>query len=93
MVVGRNDPDLLATLDAEDDFDLAPRLAEIDIPTLVTGGGHDQFYDDAMFETTRAGMPSARLELAPRRGHMGTFGNRRLARRVLRFLESDELER
>lgn len=87
VVVGRNDLDLLVTLDAEDSFDLAPRLAAIETPTLVTGGGLDRFYSREMFEGTRAGMPRARLELSPRRGHLGAFGNRALGRQILRFLD------
>ncbi len=92
LVVGRDDTDLLATLDAEDTFNLASKLTTIDTRTLVTGGGHDHFYGDAMVEI-RTRMPRARLELVPRRGHMGTLGNRKLARRVLRFLDNAELER
>lgn len=88
LVVGRDDQDLLATLDAEDSFDLTPRLPEMRTPTLVTGGGNDQFYGSEIFTGTQAALPQAHLELYPRSGHMGTLGNRPLARRVLRFLES-----
>jgi pimeloyl-ACP methyl ester carboxylesterase len=91
LVVGHDDADLLATLDAEDSFDLTSRLSTIDTRTLITGGGRDRFYGEEMART-RAGMPLARLELSPRDGHMGSLSNRRIARRVLRFLDGETTE-
>ena len=87
LVVGRDDTDLLRTLDAEDIFDLAPRLGAITTPTLVTGGARDRYYSCEMFEGTRAAMPQAHLKLYPRSGHIGTFGNRLLAQHIRLFLE------
>lgn len=91
MVVGRGDSDLVVTLDAEDSFDLSPRLADMATPILVTGGGNDQFYGSEIFARTHAALPQSRLELYPRSGHIGTLGNRLLARHILSFLESPEL--
>jgi pimeloyl-ACP methyl ester carboxylesterase len=90
LVVGRNDADLLRTLDAEDAFDLAPRLGAMTTPTLVTGGARDRYYGTELFEGTHAAMPQARLKLYPRSGHISTFGNRTLARHILRYLESPD---
>ena len=87
MVVGRRDPDLLVTLDAEDAFDLKSRLGQIETPTLITGGGRDRFYTAALFEATRAAMPNATLKVYARGGHVGTLGNRSLAQHILQFLE------
>lgn len=89
VVVGRDDTDLLALLDAEDSFDIAPRLGAIDIRTLVTGGGHDRFYTSALFDATSRMLPQSTLTIYPRGGHLGIAGNRRLARAVLEFLSSD----
>jgi pimeloyl-ACP methyl ester carboxylesterase len=86
VVVGHNDPDLLVTLDAEDGFDLEGRLQTIETPTHILGGGRDRFYTAALFEATQAAMPNATVAIYPRAGHIGTFGNRRLAREILRYL-------
>lgn len=89
IVVGSRDPDLLVLLDAEDEFDLLTELAGIRARTLVLGGAHDRFYSAAMFGTTAAALPDAKLELDPRGGHLGIIGNRSLAIRILRFLDED----
>lgn len=70
-VVGRGDPDLLATIEAEDPFTLCARLPEIGTPTLIVGGERDACYGRALLEQTAAGLPRARLVLLPRRGHLG----------------------
>jgi pimeloyl-ACP methyl ester carboxylesterase len=89
IVVGREDADLLVTLDAEDTFDLSDRLAEISIPTLVAGGEHDRFYTATLFEDTAARISNAKLTIYPGAGHIGTQGNRPLVRDILAFLEKD----
>jgi pimeloyl-ACP methyl ester carboxylesterase len=85
-VVGRDDVDLVVTLDAEDSFDLGARLDTITIPTLIAGGAHDRFYSRALFEHISTRMPNARLALYPQAGHIGIQGNRRLVREILQFL-------
>jgi pimeloyl-ACP methyl ester carboxylesterase len=87
-VVGHLDPDLLVTLDAEDDFDLEERLGAIEAPTLIAGGERDSFYSCELFENTSRRMPNARLSLYPGAGHLGTQGNPRLAREILTFLDA-----
>ena len=85
-VVGKGDPDLLATIDAEDAFDLTERLGSITTPTLIVGGDRDAFYQGGVFEETAALLPHGRLVLYQGKGHMATTA-RRLAREVLMFLD------
>jgi len=54
-----DDPDMLATLDAEDTFDLRDRLTEITVPTLVVAGARDPFYSEGLFRETAA-LPGTR---------------------------------
>ncbi|WP_165372857.1 alpha/beta fold hydrolase [Pengzhenrongella frigida] len=82
--------DLLATIQAEDRFDLTDRLHEIRAPVLVVGGTRDLYYDGAnVFVLTADRIPDARLILYPGKGHLGTVSNRRLPRDVLAFLAED----
>ena len=62
--------DLLATLDAEDGFDLASCLGAIRAPTLIVAGGRDPFYTPVVFEQTRQLIPNSHLFVRPRRGHV-----------------------
>ncbi|MCU1414903.1 MAG: hydrolase [Microbacteriaceae bacterium] len=88
VVVGHLDPDLLATLDAEDGFDLEARLEGIEAPTLIAGGENDRYYSSELFERTSERMPHAQLSIYPGAGHLGTQGDPRLAREILTFLEA-----
>lgn len=90
IVVGRKDGDLLATLDAEDEFDLSERVPDIAVPTLVTGGANDRFYTAELIADTAGRIPHASLRIYPRAGHIGTQGNRRLVRDILAFLAVDQ---
>jgi pimeloyl-ACP methyl ester carboxylesterase len=79
--------DLLATIQAEDRFDLTDRLAQIRVPVLVVGGTRDQYYDSGrVFVRTADRIPGARLILYPGKGHIGTVSSRSLPRDVLAFL-------
>lgn len=78
--------DLVATIDAEDDFDLRGRVGEIRAPTLVIGGGRDRFYERALYVETAELIPGARLLLYPRRGHTTAIADPRFARDVRSFL-------
>ena len=80
--------DMIATIKAEDTFDLGGRLGEISAPTLVIGGGRDPFHPTELFRETAQGIPDARLVLYEGRGHGGTFADRRFARDVVAFLTS-----
>ncbi|WP_394770003.1 alpha/beta fold hydrolase [Lacisediminihabitans sp.] len=87
IVVGKDDPNLLVLLDAEDEFDLHGRLPEITAPTLVLGGDSDGFYPESLFRETALRIRSARLVLYRGVGHMTTHGNHRLAADVRAFLD------
>ena len=88
LFIGRGwDPsDMIATIEAEDAFDLRGRLGQISAPTLVVGGGRDHFYSRELFEETADGIPNARLVLYEDRAHGGTFADRRFGRDVVAFL-------
>lgn len=64
--------DLLATLDAEDAFDVRESLHRVSAPTLVLGGDKDVFYSRALFEQTAAGIPDGTAHVFPGWGHMRT---------------------
>jgi pimeloyl-ACP methyl ester carboxylesterase len=84
--------DMIATIEAEDGFDVGQRLGAIKVPTLVVGGAKDQFYQangERLIAETAARIHGARLVLYERRGHAGTFLDRRLPRDVLAFLAED----
>lgn len=61
--------DLLVTLDAEDVFDVEVDLPRITAPTLVIGGGNDNFYSRELFEGTAAGVGDGRVHIFPGWGH------------------------
>ncbi len=86
-IFGTADPDMLATIDAEDAFDLTHRLGSITTPTLVVGGDRDAFYGAQVFEETAALLPHGRLMLRKGKSHMGAATGARLTRDVLAFLE------
>ena len=51
---------MMATIRAEDAFDLGDRLgAEISAPTLVIGGSRDPFYPTELFRGTTLTLPGA----------------------------------
>lgn len=65
-----DDPtDLLATIDAEDVFDVEADLARITAPTLVIGGDKDRFYSRELFEGTAAGVSNGRVHIFRGYGH------------------------
>lgn len=80
---------MIATIEAEDAFDVGERLGEIRAPTLVVGGGRDRFYPPELFEETAERIPNARLVLYENRGHDGTFADRRFGRGVVAFLAGE----
>jgi pimeloyl-ACP methyl ester carboxylesterase len=82
---GRGCTDLLATLEAEDVFDLHDRLAGITPPTLVVGGGRDACYGHELLEQTAALISHGTALVYPRKGHIGVQ-NRRVAHDIQTFL-------
>jgi len=85
-VMGKGDPDLLATIKAEDAFDLTrKRLDAVGVPVLVIGGDRDAFYGGGVFEETASLLPRGRVVLCERKGHVGP-ANPRVVREVMKFL-------
>jgi pimeloyl-ACP methyl ester carboxylesterase len=77
--------DMLATIEAEDAFDLCDRLGEIRAPTLVAAGDADRFYGEEI-RRTADGIPGARLVLAPGKGHLQAATDKELVREMLAFV-------
>ena len=66
----RMDPaDLLATIAAEDAFDVEGRLPDVTAPTLVIGGSRDPFYSEDLFRRTADGIPGGRAVVFRGKGH------------------------
>ena len=80
---------MLATIDAECDFDVRDRLREIKATTLVIGGTRDRAFSTELFRATAAGTPGARLVLYEGRGHLGTMLDPRFGRDVAAFLHDE----
>jgi pimeloyl-ACP methyl ester carboxylesterase len=70
LAIGRNDRELLRTIDAEDGFDLRTHLSKVRAPTLLIGGGRDGYYSPELLEQTAAGIPDAEHVDLPRKGHL-----------------------
>lgn len=66
----RDRDDLVATIEAEDGFDLARCQTPIQAPTLIIGGVKDRFYSPALFTETARLIPNSQLHLSNRRGHI-----------------------
>ena len=81
---------MIATIEAEDAFDVGDRLGEISAPTLVIGGGRDRFYPSELFRETSRRIPNARLLIYENRAHGGTFADRRFGRDVIAFLKEEQ---
>jgi pimeloyl-ACP methyl ester carboxylesterase len=78
--------DLLATLEAEDEFDLATCAGAITAPTLIVAGGRDRFYGPSLFAETAALISRSRLSVFARRGHLSVARDRRALAQVAGFL-------
>lgn len=78
--------DMIATLEAEDGFDLARCAEPIAAPTLLVAGGRDRFYPRELFEETVRLIPDCRLELVERRGHIDVTRDPGATARIAEFL-------
>ena len=88
-----NDPedptDLLATIRAEDGFDVCGDLHRITAPTLIIVGGRDRFYSTELFERTARNIPDARLVLYSHRGHVGVIAASAVRDQIRHFLTTE----
>jgi pimeloyl-ACP methyl ester carboxylesterase len=78
--------DMIATIEAEDAFDVCDRLGEITTPILVVGGDKDGFYSPELFRRTAQGVQNGRLQLYAGHGHVSSLSGKRFARDTLAFL-------
>ena len=78
--------DLVATISAEDVFDLAACPSPVRAPTLIIAGRVDRFYTPALFEETAALIPDSELHMLERRGHIAVLRDRRSIATLVRFL-------
>lgn len=81
--------DMIATYEAEVDFDIGGRLGEISVPTLVICGGRDRAFTPELFRQTAERIPEARPIVYEGRGHGGSLTDRRFARDVVSFLMAE----
>ena len=58
--------DMVATIDAEDGFDLATCASPVRAPALILAGRLDRFYSPALFEETAALIPVSELRIGRR---------------------------
>ena len=77
--------DLAATIEAEDDFDLA-RLDTIQAQTLVVCGRDDIFYPPELFEETARLIPDSELVMLDNRGHIDALSDPRARAAIRRLL-------
>ncbi len=77
---------MLATIDAEVGFDVAPQLNQIHALTLLIAGGKDRAFPLDLIQATTAGILNSRLIVYPRAGHIGTMVNRHFGHDVAAFL-------
>ena len=80
-----NPTDAIATLRAEDGFDIRDRLTSVPTETLVICGARDHFWTLDMFAETAYRMPRGRLVMYPDQGH-GLVTSKQFFVDVLSFL-------
>jgi pimeloyl-ACP methyl ester carboxylesterase len=78
--------DVLVTLDAEDAFDVEADLPHVTAPTLVIGGGNDNFYTQELFQGTAAGVQDGRVHIFPGWGHVRASGSTATAHLTVGFM-------
>ena len=82
-----DDPsDMLATIDAEDRFDITDRLWSIEAATLVIGGDHDELNSAAILRDTADRIPSGRSIILPGKGHVRAAGSGTTIRHLTEFI-------
>ena len=78
--------DIVATIDAEDGFDLASCASPVRAPALILAGRLDRFYSPALFEETAALIPGSQLRIIERRGHVTVMRDQRFIGALVGFL-------
>jgi pimeloyl-ACP methyl ester carboxylesterase len=85
-IVPADPADVLVTLDAEDAFDVAADLRHVTAPTLVIGGGKDNFYTQELFQGTAAGVQDGRVHIFPGWGHVRASSSTATAHLTMGFM-------
>ena len=78
--------DLAATLEAEDEFDLARCTNQIRAPTLIAAGAEDRAYPSELLQEPARLIPGSSLRRLDGRGHMTALTDRRFTTAVEAFL-------
>lgn len=78
--------DMLATVEAEDRFDVMDRLGEITAPTLVIGGERDELNSPAILRDTAAGIPLGSAIVLSGKGHVRAAGSGRTIALLTEYL-------
>lgn len=92
-IYGKASADMIATINAEDDFNLRTRLGEISAPTLVVAGEKDPLFSEDLCAETAALVPNGRFLLYDGKGHLETMMNAGLAADVFGFLDAQDVYR
>ena len=80
---------MIATIMAEDAFDIGDRLHEISAPTWSLVGAATASTRPICFRKTANGIPNAHLILYENRAHGGTVADRRFGSDVVAFLTTE----
>lgn len=89
LVIGRDDPELVLTIEAEDGFDLRGDLSRVAAPTLLIGGGRDGYYSPEFLARTADGIPSAVHVELPRKGHLSAMLDGAVRRAIRAHLQPE----
>lgn len=81
--------DMLATLEAEDAFDVRADLSRITAPTLVIGGSKDPFYSRKLFEETALEVADGRAHVFAGWGHARAASSTATRNLALGFMLSE----
>lgn len=82
LVVGADDHDLIAEIEAEDRMDLRSRIDRLTVPTVVFGGSQDGYYSPDLFAETADRVADAEYVAFPAKGHVTASTDRAVARAV-----------
>lgn len=78
--------DMVATVEAEDTFDVMDELGSISAPTLVIGGTHDTLNGAGVLAATADAIPKGELVLLQGKGHIRAAGSGQTIRLMTEFI-------
>ncbi|MFD1720303.1 alpha/beta fold hydrolase [Amnibacterium endophyticum] len=89
VVIGANDHDLIAEIEAEDRLDLRSRIDQLSVPTVLIGGSDDGYYSPELFAETTEHVDGAEYVALPDKGHMTVTTDRTVAREIRERLREE----